>query len=93
MDLHHKDIRPQYDYEHGKVKYENFETDGHQLFAIIDGNMLSYTSVYCMKMLYKNKVLFEQLPVLFGLQFTDGIDRTGVGKLRYWHDTVKIRGR
>ncbi len=90
MDLHHQDIRPQYDYEHGKVKYDDFETDGHQLFAWISGNRLKYTSVYCVKMKYKDKVLFEQLPSLYGLQYTDGVDRLGVGKLRYWQDTVEI---
>lgn len=90
IDLHHKDERPRYDYEHGKVKYENFETDGHQLFAVMEGKQLKYISVYCVKMVYKNKTLFEQLPVLFGLQYTDGIDRAAVGKLRYWQDEVKV---
>jgi hypothetical protein len=44
MDLHHLDRRPQYDYEHGKVKYDDFETDGHQFWAILEGNTLDYQS-------------------------------------------------
>ncbi|MBN1542312.1 hypothetical protein JW992_09220 [candidate division KSB1 bacterium] len=91
MDLHHLDRRPQYDYEHGKVRYDDFETDGHQFHAIIDGKKLDYQSIYTVKIAYKDRVLFEQPPADYGLQFEDGIDKPGVGKLRYWRDSVLIQ--
>ncbi|MBD3385560.1 hypothetical protein GF407_11620 [candidate division KSB1 bacterium] len=91
MDLHHKDLRPQYDYEHGKVRYGDFETDAHQLFTIQQGDELLYTAVYAVKLKYKDQTLFAQPPIEFGLQFPDGIPRPGISKLRYWRDTVSIK--
>ena len=91
MDLHHLDRRPQYDYEHGKVKYDDFETDGHQFWAILEGNTLDYQSINTVKIKYKDRVLFEQPPADHGLQYEDGIDKPGIGKLRYWKDRVTIR--
>lgn len=90
MDLHHKDIRPLYDYEHGKVQYGPFETDAHQLFAVQQGDSLSYTAAYAVKLKYKDRVLFAQPPAEFGLQFIDGKDRLGINKLRYWQDRVQL---
>lgn len=91
MDIHYEDTRPQYDYEHGRVAYDDFETDAQQLFAVINGKMIDYTSVYSVKLLYKGKALFEQWPVPFGLQFDGAPDRHGIGKVRYWKDTVIIK--
>ncbi len=91
IDIHYQDRRPQYDYEHGKVQYGEFETDAQQLFAVLEKDMLKFTSVYCVKLTYKNQILFEQKPVDFGLQYTDGVDRPGIGKLRYWQDEIKIK--
>jgi len=85
------DRRPQYDYAHGRVQYDLFETDAHQLFATLDQEHLDYTAIYCVKVVYNKKVLFEQKPVDFGLQFMDGIDRPGVSKLRYWQEKVSIK--
>lgn len=91
LDIHNKDTRPQYDYAHGKVKYDDFETDAQQLFAIVDGKKIDYTSVYCVKLMYKGKALFEQLPIPFGLQFDGGPDQNGIGKVRYWQDSVEFK--
>ena len=90
LDIHYKDTRPQYDYAHGRVQYDDFETDAQQLFAIVDSNAIEYTSVFSVKLLYKGKVLFEQLPIPFGLQFDGGPDRNGNGKVRYWQDRVVL---
>lgn len=91
LDIHYKDTRPQYDYAHGNVKYENFETDAQQLFAIVDGNTLDYTSVYCVKLLYNGKTLFEKRPIPYGLRFDGGPEQDGIGKVRYWQDCVKLK--
>ena len=91
MDLHYKDTRPQYDYEHGKVTYDDFETDAQQFFAIVNGNTIDYTSIYAVKLLYKGKALFEQLPVPFGLQFDGAPERHGIGKVRYWKDKLRLK--
>jgi hypothetical protein len=90
LDIHYNDTRPQYDYAHGKVRYDDFETDAMQLFAILETNAIEYTSVYCVKLLYNGKTLFEKLPMGFGLQFDGGLDRNGIGKVRYWQDRVVL---
>ncbi len=91
MDLRQADLRPMYKYEQGKVTYDDFETDAHQLMMVTEGDQVEYTAVYAAKLLYKNKPLFQQPPVeRFGLQFDAGPDRTGIPKVRYWQDSTTL---
>lgn len=91
LDIHQNDTRPQYDYQPGKVRYDDFETDAQQLFVIVDGKSLKYTSIYCSKLFYRNTSLFEQETTPFGLRFDGKPERPNVSKVRYWQDAVKIK--
>jgi len=90
LGLHPNDTRPQYDYTLGKVRYDDFETDAQQLFATLTKNSVKYTSIYCTKIAFRQKVLFEPEPIIFGLRFDGKPDGTGRGKVRYWQGEVKI---
>lgn len=90
--------RPRYTYEAGKIRFGEFETNGDFLFAseaksegLSAAAKLSYTVVNLTKAIYRNQVLFEAKPSLFGLAFDASPDGPGVGKLRYWRDDVEIK--
>ena len=80
--------RPKYDYDSGKIRYGDFETDGYNLFVVEDASTIDYTMVGGVKITRLGNVLHEQPPVLSGLRFDGSPDGEGVGKLRYWHSTV-----
>ncbi len=82
--------RPRYTYEAGRLNLGEFETNGDFLFAAEDGDALDYTIVNLTKAVYKNKTLFEAKPSIFGLAFDASQDRSGVGKLRYWRDSIQL---
>jgi len=82
--------RPRYTYEAGRLNMGEFETNGDFLFAAEDGNTLNYTIVNLTKANYKNKTLIESKPSIFGLAFDASQDRPGVGKLRYWRDSIQL---
>ena len=91
--------RPKYTYEAGKIRFGEFETNGDFLFASeakSEGKAasakLSYTIVNLTKARYRDQVLFEAKPSLFGLAFDASADGPGIGKLRYWRDEVEIKG-
>ncbi|HEY9189055.1 MAG TPA: hypothetical protein VIR55_14270 [Ignavibacteria bacterium] len=83
--------RPKYTYESGKVNVEEFETDGHYLFGILDGKKLNYCITNVIKAQFKNKLLFEQAPSTSGLAFDNSPDGPGTMKLRYWKESVEIK--
>ena len=80
--------RPRYTYEAGRLNFGHFETNGDFFLAAENGNTLDYTVVNLTKVVYKNKILFEAKPSVYGLAFDAGQDRPGVGKLRYWRDSI-----
>lgn len=83
--------RPKYTYESGKVRYDVFETDGSNLFAVIQGKKIEYCITNAVKGTYRDQVMFEQLPVTFGLAFDGSLDAPGVGKVRYWENVHAIK--
>jgi len=87
-ELVHDWKRPMYDYESGKIRYGEFETDGYNLFVVEDARVIDYTMVGGVKITRLGKTLHEQPPVLSGLRFDGSPDGEGVGKLRYWRATV-----
>ncbi len=91
MDMSRDNRRPRYTYEAGRLLLGEFETNGDFLFAKMEGERLEYTIVNLTKALYKSHVLFEAKPSVFGLAFDAAPDQSGVGKLRYWRDTVTIK--
>ena len=91
MDLARENIRPRYQYNLGKVKYGDFETDAGFLFASIVNGEIVYSATTMTKILYREQVLMEALPNTFGLQLDGAQPRTGYAKWRKWEDVVKLR--
>lgn len=91
MDMSRDHRRPRYTFEAGRLRIGDFETNGDFLFAKEEGAVLDYTIVNLTKAVYKNDVLFEAKPSVFGLAFDASPDQSGVGKLRYWRDSVSLK--
>ncbi len=91
MDLARENIRPRYQFNLGKVKYGEFETDAGFLFAKIVNGEIAYSATTMTKILHRDQVLLEALPNTFGLQLDGAAPRTGYAKWRKWEDVVKIR--
>lgn len=90
MEVARENIRPRYPYELGRVKYGDFETDAHFMYATIGSDSLSYSASNMLKVLYKGKPLFESLPNTHGLQLDGEQERVGYVKWRYWEDRVAL---
>jgi len=91
MDISRDWRRPKYTYESGKVCFGDIETNGDFVFASLRGTKLSYTIVNLTKALFKDKILIEAKPSLYGLAFDASPDQAGIGKLRYWRDEVELK--
>ena len=91
MEIARENIRPRYLYDLGKIKYGDFETDAHFLFATADKNTVNYSASNVLKVIYNGKALMEALPNTHGLQLDGAPDRVGFTKWRYWEDAVPIR--
>jgi len=91
MDIVRDYRRPKYTYESGKVRFDDFETDGSNLFAVLNGKRIEYCVTNAVKASYRGRVMFEQLPVNFGLAFDGSPEAPGVGKVRYWQDVFEVR--
>ena len=91
MDIIRDYRRPKYTYESGRVRFDDFETDGSNLFAVIKGKTVEYCITNTVKGTYKGQVLFEQLPVNFGLAFDGSPEAPGVGKVRYWENIFELK--
>jgi hypothetical protein len=81
--------RPKYNYESGKTRYGDYETDAYHLFVVETNKKIHFAMTGAVKILYKDRVLHEQFPVEFGLNFDGSPDLPGVGKLRYWEGEVE----
>jgi hypothetical protein len=92
MDIVRDWRRPRYTYESGKIRFGDMESNGDLVFYTLDKNTLDYTIVNLTRAVFADKVLVSPKPSFFGLAF-DGSppDRTGVGKLRYWCDTILLK--
>jgi hypothetical protein len=90
--------RPRYTYEAGRIGFGEFETDGDLVVAVVpmvggkpSGKRLSYTIVNLTKGVFRDRILIEAKPSLFGLAFDGSPDGPGMGKLRYWRDDVEVK--
>jgi hypothetical protein len=90
MDLSRQQIGPRYQFDLGKVRYGDFETDASFLLAKIKGGVASYSAATMTKIFYRNQPWLEALPTTFGLQLDGGPPRAGLAKWRYWEDSVKL---
>ena len=90
MDMARDWRRPRYLYEKGHIAYGDLETDGDLVFTTGAGSELAYTIVNMTRAERKGQVIFQAGQAFFGLAFDGSADASGVGKVRYWRDTVKI---
>jgi hypothetical protein len=91
MDIVRDYRRPKYSYDSGKVRFDDFETDGSNVFAVVKGNRIEYCITNTVKGTYKGHVLYEQQPSNFGLAFDGSPEAPGIGKVRYWEDVYTVR--
>ncbi len=92
MDMARDWRRPRYLYEQGRVAYGAFQTDGDLLFAVEDGGSLHYTCVNMTRLDRGDRTLFQAGFSYYGLAFDGSSETKGIGKVRYWRDTVKLDG-
>ena len=92
MDMARDWRRPRYLFEKGRIAYGDLATDGDILFAVSNAGELSYTCVNMTRLERKGQEIFQAGKAFFGLAFDGSEDANGVGKVRYWRDTVKIDG-
>lgn len=90
MDMCRDWRRPKYTYESGKIHFGDIETNGDFVFASLQRTKLSYTIVNLTKALFKDKILIEAKPSMFGLAFDGSPENAGIGKLRYWRDEIDV---
>jgi hypothetical protein len=81
--------RPMYTYESGRMRYGDYETDGHALFVVEDTKTIDYVMVGGTQIGHKGKVLHAQYPAHSGLRFDGSPDGKGTGKVRYWQERVE----
>jgi hypothetical protein len=95
MDIARDWRRPRYIYEKGKIAYGSLETDGDLVFAAQEQGELSYTIVNMTRAQWDGWQIFQNGQSFHGLPFDASEDTSGVDKVRYWRDKVKIdtRGR
>lgn len=90
MDYLPQNIRPRYSYELGRVKYNDFQTDGNLLFASMKDGDLYWACANMVRLLYKSEVLHESLEMSFNLQLDGAPARKGRAKWRYWEDEIRL---
>jgi hypothetical protein len=86
-----ENIRPRYNYETGKVKYGDFETDGMFLYGETSANKVFYSVSNMVKVLYKGKPIFEVPYTNFSLQPDYSKPINCVPKWRAWEGEVIVK--
>lgn len=81
--------RPMYEYDAGKVVYGDYETDAYHLFVVEEPESIHYAVTGVVRIKKGDRVLHEQFPAEFGLNMDGSPDLPGIGKMRYWEETVK----
>jgi hypothetical protein len=90
MDIARDWRRPRYVYEKGKIAYGQLETDGDLVFASEEEGELAYTIVNMTRAMWGGQVIFQNGMSFHGLPFDASADPSGVDKVRYRRDRVKI---
>jgi hypothetical protein len=85
-----ENIRPRYQYDLGKVRYGNVETDAHFLYGTVRGSHVTYAAANVLRVLYGGVTLMEALPNTHPLQLDGWPDRVGFTKWRVWEGTTDI---
>ena len=91
MDMIRDWRRPRYTYAAGKIAFGDFETNGDFIYAAQENTLLNYTIVNLTKAKFKDQILIEAKPSLFGLAFDASPYQGGQGKMRYWRDSLELK--
>ncbi len=83
MDLLKEDIRPRYNYESGKIRYCDVETDADVFFLNDKNNKVYFSATNLVKFVYKDEILFD-IPESQFFQVWGKSDRKGRAKWRRW---------
>jgi hypothetical protein len=83
LDLLKEDIRPRYNYESGKIRYGDVETDADVFFLNDKNGKACYSAANLVKLVYKNETLFDTPESQF-FQVWGKSDRKGRAKWRRW---------
>ena len=82
--------RPRYTYNAGRIRVDDIETNGDFIFAATHRDSLHYTIINLTRALHRGRLLFQAKPSFFGLAFDASPESAGVGKVRYWRDTINL---
>lgn len=91
MDLARQNIRPRYQYDRGRVRCGELETDASYVFTKQEGSRVRYSAATFTKLVYRGQTLVEASPTTFPLQLDGAPPRVGVPKWRFWEDEVAVR--
>ena len=92
MEIARENIRPRYLYDAGRVRFGDFETDAHFLYAEETPDSIRYSASNMLKVVYRGKALMEALPNTHGLQPDGGPDNhVGYSKWRYWEEAFSLK--
>ena len=91
LDLARENIRPRYQYDLGKVRCGDLETDASYAFIRQDQGRLAYSAATFTKLFYRGQTITEALPTTFALQLDGAPPRVGLPKWRFWEDEVTIK--
>jgi hypothetical protein len=87
-----ENVRPRYNFESGKIKYDKIETDAY--FAYLNENNKESSLYYAVSnfigLNFDGKTLAKAKPYTFGLQLDGGPDRVGYTKLRFFEDKINL---
>jgi hypothetical protein len=83
MDLLTEDIRPRYNYDSGKIRYGDVETDADIFFLSERNGKAYFSATNLVKFVYKDEVLFDTPESQF-FQVWGKSDRKGRAKWRRW---------
>ena len=79
-------------FDSGRVKFGPVETDASFFYGKLQGESLSYSAANMVKIIYKDKVIFEgRLSSAFTCQPDDLSAKSGIAKWRYWEDKILVK--
>jgi hypothetical protein len=91
MDLARDNVRPRYQYDLGRVRCGELETDASYVFARENQGRVQYSAATFTKLLYRGQTLTESLPTTFPLQLDGAPSRVGFPKWRFWEGEVAVK--
>ena len=91
LKLARENIRPRYQYDLGKIRCGELETDASYVFARESGGRLAYSAATFTKLFYRGQTVIEAQPTTFPLQLDGAPPRVSLPKWRFWEDEVAVK--